>query len=114
MAVLKETNEFTTSLVNTFAQGVESFGDGFQITDVADFVDEALSWEQAIRGISSFKDEAAKAKPEDIEAMFAPHLTRMKEAGLNEVLAGAIVTNLKGIYYTYAAIVQNGAEVVKK
>jgi len=114
MAVLKETSEFVASLVNTFAQGVESFGDGFDLTDVTDFVDEALSWEQAIRGLSAFKDEAENAKPEDIEAMFAPHLSRMKEAGLNEVLAGAIITNLKGIYYTYAAIVQNGAEVVNK
>lgn len=110
----KETNELGTSLFNTIGQGIESFRDGAQISDLTDFIDEGLSWQNAIQGLTgNIKKEAQAVTAEVIEQMFVPYNARLVGSGLNPLMAGAIVTNAKGIYYTYAAIVQSGQDLVQ-
>ena len=115
MAVLTETRQFLDALFNTVSQAVESFDDGVQLLDAADFLDEALSWEAAVKGLAAgFPAEAKAATPADIDEAFNPQVVKLVAAGLNQMLAFAIVSNLKGIYATYATIVQTGGEVLKK
>jgi len=109
---MKETKELLSALTDTAAQGVASFSDGFQFSDIPDFVDEALSWPQAIKGLEAMKGEAIKTNPLAIEGMFDEQLSKLLDAGLNPMLAGTIITNMKGIYYTYATIVQSGGEII--
>lgn len=111
---MKETNELITSVIETVAQGIESFADGVQLKDLIDFFDEAVEWGEAITGLAeAFPQEARDATPESINAMFDSKIKILVEAGLNEMLAGAIITNLKGIYYAFAAIAQSKQEIVR-
>lgn len=112
---MTETKQFVDSLFSTAAQAVESFADGVQFTDVTDFVDEGMSWGAAITGLQEgFPKEAKEATPEAIENVFEPQRKKLNDAGVNPLLTGAIVSNLKGIYYTYAAIVQSSQSVVER
>lgn len=110
---MKETRELLDAIVNTGVQGIESFSDGFQfIDDVPDFIDEALSWPNAIRGLEAMRGEAVATSPEAIEEMFEAQRMKLLQANVNPMLAGTLVTNIKGIYYTYALIVQSGGQVI--
>jgi len=110
---MKETSELINALGNTGAQAIISFSDGFQLVqDIPDFIDEALTWPNAVNGLNLMKSEAFNTTPEAIEELFEQQRTKLLGAGLNPMLAGSIVTNLKGIYYSYASIVQSGQEPI--
>lgn len=108
-----QTSELVNAGFNTAGQGIESFRDGVQVLDFTEFVDEALSWKGAIEGLKEgFPSEARVATTEDVENLFEPGRARLLQAGLHPMLTGAIVSSLKSVYYTYAAIVQNPNEQV--
>lgn len=108
MENLIQTTEFIHALFNTAGQAIESFVDGVQISDAPDFIDEALSWKGAIDGLKEgFPSEARTASDSDIELLFEYPRERLLQAGLNPLLVGSIVSSAKGMYYTYAAVVQN-------
>lgn len=110
---MKETREFVNSAFDTAVQGLDSFKDGVQVQDIADFFDEATGWPAAINGlVQGFPAEAKLATPEDVETLFEPQRNKLVGAGVHPMLAGSIVTNIKGIYYTYATILQTGQKVV--
>ena len=110
---MKETTELTDAIFNTVAQGVESFSDGFQFgEDIPDFIDEALSWSNAAKGLENMRPEAAAATPEQVDVLFSRQRGKLLAAGVHPMLAGAIESNTKGIYFVYATIVQTGGEAV--
>lgn len=109
-----ETTELVDSVFDTAAQGVESFADGVQpLEDLPDFFDEALDWPKAINGLAKgLPTEAKVVTPEQVDTMFGPQRQKLINAGMHPMLAMSIETNVKGIYVTYAAILQSGQEVV--
>lgn len=110
---LKETREFADALFGTIAQGVVSFKDGVQITDILAFVDEAELWKRAIEGFASnFRGEANAAVPAAIESVFNPQFDKLVAAGISEMLSYAIVNGVKAIFTTYAVAAASGQEVV--
>jgi hypothetical protein len=111
---MKQTQEFINALFNTISQGVESFKDGFQINDITDFVDEGMSWPNAVNGLAEgFPEEAKTATVEEVDAMFKAQESKLVKAGVNPMLVGAIISNMKGIYYVYAVLAQKGEIIVK-
>jgi len=112
---MKETSELVDAIFNTAAQGVESFKDGFQFSDdVPDFIDEALSWSNAAKGLEQFRPEAGAATPDEVDALFGRQRAKLLSAGVHPMLAGAIESNAKGVYFVYATIVQTGGEAVSE
>ena len=75
---LKETEEFLTALVNTSAQGIESFADGAQVSDVPDFFDEALSWEKAITGFAAGFPAEARTATGSSSWLYPPYLLQFE------------------------------------
>lgn len=107
--VLKETKEFVDALFGTIAQGVESFKDGAQITDILQFVDEAELWRKGIEGFAAnFRGEALSATPELIDNLFNPQYDRLVRAGVKPILSYAIVNGMKGIFATYTVSAAGG------
>lgn len=105
-----ETIEFKRAFFATFGQGIESFADGAQPSDAADFVDEAFSWPNAISGLGgAFKTEALEQTPETIDAMFAGDVDDLIGRGMHPMDAFAIVNGVKTFYSTYCTIVQRAA-----
>lgn len=103
-----ETKQFIDSLVATVVQGIISFEDGFDVADVFDFGDEATTWKDAVEGLKeNFASEASQITAEEVEAMFQEQSDKLIAAEVNPMLVGAIISNLKGIYYAYAAIVKS-------
>lgn len=110
---MKNTSELTDSVFDTFAQGVESLSDGFQFgEDLPDFFDEALAWPEALKGLENLKPEAQAATPEQVDSLFSRQREKLLRAGLHPMLAGAIESNTKGVYFIYATIIQTGGEAV--
>lgn len=110
---LKETREFADALFGTIAQGVTSFKDGAQISDILSFVDEAELWKKGVEGFASnFKGEAVAAVPAAIEAIFNPQYDKLIAAGVSEMLSYAITNGVKGIFATYAVAAASGQSVV--
>lgn len=110
---LKETQEFIDALFATIAQGVESFQDGAQITDIISFVDEAELWKKGVEGFSkNFRAEALAAQPQIIEGLFNPQYDKLVNAGVKPMLSYAIVNGVKGIFATYAVSAASGQSVV--
>lgn len=111
--MLKETTELIDASFNTVAQGIESFKDGFQFgEDIPDFIDEALSWSNAAKGLENMRPEALAATPGAVDALFSRQREKLLGVGVHPMLAGAIESNLKGVYFVYATIVQTGGEAV--
>ena len=110
---MKETAELVNSVFDTAAQAVESFADGFQLTDVAQFLDEAVDWPAAVNGLNAMGKEATAIGIEQVDQLFAGQRTKLIEAGMNEMLAAAISANAQGVYFVYAAIKQAGGEAIQ-
>lgn len=110
---MKETTELVNSLFDTTAQAVESFSDGFQLTDIASFLDEAVDWPAAVNGLAAMGEEAKSAGLVQVDALFKGQREKLITAGMNEMLAGAIAANVQGVYFVYAAIKQAGGEAVE-
>lgn len=110
--VMKETSELVNSVFDTTAQAVESFADGFQLTDVAQFLDEAVDWPAAVNGLNAMGSEAKVITVEQVDAIFLGQREKLVEAGMNDMLAAAITANAQGVYFVYAAIKQAGGEAV--
>lgn len=110
---MKETTELIDAVFNTAAQGVISFRDGFQFgDDIPDFVDELLTWPNAIQGLKLMKTEAVNATLNQVDALFGKQREKLLTAGVHPMLAGAIVANTQVIYFVYAAIAQKGEDAV--
>lgn len=109
---MKETSELVNSVFDTAAQAVESFADGFQLTDVAQFLDEAVDWPAAVNGLNAMGAEAKSITVEEVDAIFRGQRAKLVEAGMNDMLAAAITANAQGVYFVYAAIKQAGGEAV--
>ena len=108
-----ETEQFKTWLVDLFAQAIRSFSDGASIGDAPDFFDELMASGTAIKGLAEgLPKEAENATPEDVEKLFAGVQSQLTNAGLNTMLAGAIVSNLKGLYYVFATLKQKKEDAV--
>lgn len=110
---MKETTELVNSLFDTTSQAVQSFADGFQLTDVAQFLDEAVDWPAAVNGLAAMGEEAKSANLAQVDNLFKGQREKLIEAGMNEMLAGAIAANVQGVYFVYAAIKQAGGEAVE-
>lgn len=111
MANLKETTEFLDAVFGTVGEGVRSFNDGAQVTDLVNFFDEALLWQQGIKGFAeNFPKEAATATVVSVDELFAGYQTKLTTSGMDPILAAAIVTHTKGIYLTYVAIKRGNQE----
>jgi hypothetical protein len=112
-ADLKQTREFADALFGTIAQGVISFKDGVQITDILQFVDEAELWKKGIEGFATnFRGEAVSSDPAIIETVFNPQYDKLVAAGVKPMLAYAIVNGVKAIFTTYAVAAASGQAVV--
>lgn len=108
---LKETTEFFDAAFGTVAQGIESFADGAQVSDVASFFDEALLWQKGVQGFAeSFGPEATAATVPQIHSLFDKYEQNLVSAGLEPVLAAAAVTQTKGFYLIYAALKRGQAQ----
>ncbi len=114
MQGLKETSEFLDAMFGTIGQGVESFKDGAQITDILSFVDEAEMWKKGVEGFASgFKGEAVEATPAAIDELFLPYYDRLYAAGIKPMLAYAIVNGVKSIFTIYAVSAASGQPLLE-
>ncbi len=116
--ILKETSELLKSITDTIVQTIEVASDSkFDITEIVKYLDEAVGWESAIRGlVQGFPNEARLATVSEIESLFDEQFNKLANSGLNPMLVGAIISGLKGAYYAYCIIAQSGksALVLKK
>lgn len=107
---LKETGELLKSITDTIVQTIEVASDNkFDISEIVKYLDEAVGWEAAVRGlVEGFPNEARIATVTEIETLFDEQFNKLANAGLNPMLVGAIISGLKGAYYAYAIIAQSG------
>jgi hypothetical protein len=114
MSNIPQTAELIDTAFDTGVQGVVSFSDGAQWTDIADFFDEAMDWNKAIQGLAeNFQPEAAVATPQDVESLFNAQMDKLTViAKIHPMLAGAIVSGLKSSYYAFCTITQTGQPVI--
>ncbi|MEO1210781.1 MAG: hypothetical protein AAFX78_14695 [Cyanobacteria bacterium J06638_20] len=114
MQNLPQTGEFLEAFFGTLAQGVTSFRDGAQVTDILAFVDEAEMWRKGIEGFASnFRGEATAASPEAIDELFSPYYVQLSGAGVKPMLAYAIVNGVKSIFTIYAVSAASGQALVE-
>jgi len=108
--MLKETKQLLDSIVDTAVQAIEVASDKkFDVFEITKFLDEAIGWEKAINGlVTAFIPEAESATPVEVENLFDEQYNKLTGVGVNLMLAGAIVSSLKSVYYTYCAVVQSG------
>ena len=109
---LKETGELVDLMFKVGGQAIEAFKDGFQPADLAKFLDEAMDAPAAIRGINAIGPEAASASLDDVDKLFDGKRKLLTDAGLHPMVAGAIESNLKGLYFVIAAVKQRGEDLV--
>lgn len=112
--VPKETAELINAIFDTTAEAFRSFGDGVGLDDIPKFFDEAIGWPKAVQGIGKLGEEAMSVDDKGVEELFESQRGKLVEAGVNQMLAGAIITNAKGLYYVFAAIKQGGGDAVKE
>lgn len=111
---IKETQEFVDALFDTLAEGIRSFGDGAQVTDIFNFTDEAVKWKPAIEGFAeNFRKEAVQSMPPVIEKLFNPQYDKLIAVGVKPMLAYTITNAGKSVFSAYALAAAGGQELVE-
>ena len=113
-ADLKETTEFIEAVFDTLAEGIRSFGDGAQVTDIFNFTDEAIKWKPAFEGFAeNFRKEAIASMPSAIDQLFNPQYHKLIDAGVKPMLAYTITNAGKSVFSAYALAAAGGQELVE-
>lgn len=96
---MKETKEITLFFAKLAKQSLQSFEDGFQLTDVAAFLDEAMEAPAAFTGLDACKDEIAFATVNDIHALLDEVKAILDPEFESEVVLEAIISGLKAMFF---------------
>ena len=97
---LKETTEIVDVAFDIGSQAIVSGADGFTLSDLADFFDEATDLPRAVTGlVDNFSKEVATATVSDIEILYERQREKLTRAGLHPKAAGLVVSGLKTVFY---------------
>lgn len=108
---MKETTEIVDVTFDIAAQAIVSGKDGFDLTDIPSFFDEATRIPGAIAGlVDAFAVEVGGATEADIEILFEEQREKLTRAGLHAKASGMIVSGLKTVFYGLSLGFEKGAE----
>ena len=96
---MKETKEITLFFAKLAKQSLQSFDDGFQLTDVAAFLDEAMDAPAAFTGLDKCKEEIAVATVGQIHALLDEVKAILDPEFESEVVLEAIISGLKAMFF---------------
>lgn len=96
---MKETKEITLFFAKLAKQSLQSFEDGFQLQDIAAFLDEAMTAPTAFTGLDQCKDELAMATVTDIHALLDEVKSILDPEFDSEEVLEAIIAGLKAMFF---------------
>lgn len=99
---MKETKELAVVVAKLIRQSLESFQDGFDVTDIASFLDEAMDVPVALTGLKAIQGEFANATPNDIDDIAIEIADILSSEVKNEMLLETIASAIKTILLAYA------------
>ena len=99
---MKESQELFVIIAKLIRQSLESFQDGFQVTDIASFLDEAMDVPTALTGLKAVKNEFANATPDDIEDIVSDVTFELSNEVKDQMLLSAIGSALGVVLYSYS------------
>lgn len=95
---MKETKELVVFAAKLVRQTLEAMKDGFQLQDIALFLDEAMDAPAAISGINEIKGEFQAATVQDINGLMAEVKTILAPEIEDEVLLETVILALNTIF----------------
>ena len=99
---MKETKELAVVVAKLIRQSLESFQDGFDVTDIASFLDEAMDVPVALTGLKAIQGEFANATPNDIDDIAIEIADILSSEVKNEMLLETIASAIKTVLLAYA------------
>lgn len=99
---MKETKELAVVIAKLIRQSLESFQDGFDVTDIASFLDEAMDVPVALTGLKAIQGEFANATPNDIDDIAIEIADILSSEVKNEMLLETIASAIKTVLLAYA------------
>jgi hypothetical protein len=96
---MKETREITVFVAKVIRQSLESFADGFQFSDIASFLDEAMDAPKAFTGLDQCKAELQSASLQDIHKLVDEVKEILSSEFDNEVVLEAIISAVKAMFF---------------
>ena len=99
---MKETKELAVVIAKLIRQSLESFQDGFDVTDIASFLDEAMDVPVALTGLKAIQGEFANATPIDIDDIAIEIADILSSEVKNEMLLETIASAIKTVLLAYA------------
>ncbi len=99
---MKETKELAVVVAKLIRQSLESFQDGFDVTDIASFLDEAMDVPVALTGLKAIQGEFVNATPNDIDDIAIEIADILSSEVKNEMLLETIASAIKTILLAYA------------
>lgn len=99
---MKETKELAVVVAKLIRQSLESFQDGFDVTDIASFLDEAMDVPVALTGLKAIQGEFANATPNDIDDIAIEIADILSTEVKNEMLLETIASAIKTVLLAYA------------
>lgn len=99
---MKETKELAVVIAKLIRQSLESFQDGFDVTDIASFLDEAMDVPVALTGLKAVQGEFANATPNDIDDIAIEIADILSSEVKNEMLLETIASAIKTVLLAYA------------
>jgi hypothetical protein len=95
---MKETKELVLFAAKVLRQVLEASKDGFQLQDIALFLDEAMDAPAAIAGINHISQEFKDASVSDINTLMANVKAILADQIEDEVLLETVILSLNAIF----------------